>query len=181
MPIRQWKISKHCRFLQLAKCSHLYIFLYFLFFPAALICGNDYKAVHGCGCYKLTGTYKVGWDSAGTCITNSAYPAYPVYIGTEAENEMLLDHLTTWQLEKGIVNRILIAPRLSKRELTPLYSNMSQRETHCKRFRWSTMSICQVILIPYKYHRILENGVHFMLSSRRERISGPYQMFQMAL
>ena len=32
--------------------------------------------------------------------------AYPVFIGTEAENEMLLDHLTTWQLEKGTVNNM---------------------------------------------------------------------------
>ena len=32
--------------------------------------------------------------------------AYPVYIGTEAENDMLLDYLTTWQLEKGTVNNM---------------------------------------------------------------------------
>ncbi len=67
------------------------------------MCDSHYHTVMGCGCYRVTTRLAMGWSSLGDCFTHGGHP---VDIGSEVENNMIIDHLNDWQQKAGVVHRL---------------------------------------------------------------------------
>ncbi len=52
----------------------------------------------GCGCYRVTTRLTQGWSSLGDCFD---YDGHPVDIGSQLENDIILEHVSEWQKVAG--------------------------------------------------------------------------------
>ncbi len=69
-----------------------------IYVSAGFSCNSNYFPVLGCGCYRLTTSNTQGWKSLGHCFSHGGHP---VDIGSQTENDVIMDHLKNWQIQTG--------------------------------------------------------------------------------